>query len=208
MPVVFRCECGKYLSVRSKNVGRRVRCPVCGEENRVPDPKRKKSRRIRNVPTRELNKEEFRRLREAHDSGDEVALDTEEMKCLDLESQEIKLPEEDSDRDGKSEKKRSSRKRRKDGKRASAKKEKISGNKVTLLVCFCGTELDASDREPGEVFPCSICGRTVTVPGASSDRLELAPVEDKDRCAECGVEIEEEQRICHSCGNEIVQRLL
>jgi predicted RNA-binding Zn-ribbon protein involved in translation (DUF1610 family) len=124
------------------------------------------------------------------------------MEYLDIDSKQILNDKKDSE-SGKSETKKKSKKEKR-----KRKKRAVSGSKEVLVVCLCGTELDASSRPPGEVFACSICGRTVTVPGGSSDRLELAPIEDKDRCAECGVEIEDDQRICHSCGNEIIQRLL
>jgi hypothetical protein len=39
MAIVVRCECGKELRTGDENAGRRARCPACGRELIVPQPK-------------------------------------------------------------------------------------------------------------------------------------------------------------------------
>jgi hypothetical protein len=37
MPIQFSCACGRQLQASEEHVGRRTRCPACGEEMRIPD---------------------------------------------------------------------------------------------------------------------------------------------------------------------------
>jgi hypothetical protein len=38
MPIIVRCECGKRLSTKDENAGKRAKCPACKREIRVPQP--------------------------------------------------------------------------------------------------------------------------------------------------------------------------
>ena len=38
MPVIFKCECGQYLSVQNKYVNKKLICPNCNELVTVPSP--------------------------------------------------------------------------------------------------------------------------------------------------------------------------
>ncbi|MBI4616899.1 MAG: hypothetical protein HY720_25015 [Planctomycetes bacterium] len=84
MPVVFKCDCGKYLSVRSKYIGKKIKCPVCGEVNKVPDPLEKKAKQLRRLETKALETEKFRRLKDAVDEDRDIALEEKELMELEL----------------------------------------------------------------------------------------------------------------------------
>src|SRR4051794_33850864 len=38
MDIVFSCSCGKRLHAKENHVGRRAKCPACGEVSIVPPP--------------------------------------------------------------------------------------------------------------------------------------------------------------------------
>ena len=39
MPIVVQCECGQKMSAKDEHEGKRVRCPKCGKDSRIPAPR-------------------------------------------------------------------------------------------------------------------------------------------------------------------------
>ena len=196
MPVVFKCDCGKYLSVRSKNVGKKVECPECGSVNVVPDPQQRRSKRVKRLKTQDMPRRKLGRLRAAAEEDREEVVRDEELVELDLPREEPSPPPPKSDR-----------KRRK--KRASEKIESpvAPGDGSIEMTCFCGKTHIAGPEKAGEDFLCDDCGRVITIPGGAKADLDLMPLEEGEPCPKCGTLLEEETKICRSCGHRLDLRL-
>ncbi len=58
MPVIFKCECGQYLSVGNKHINGKFRCPVCAVLSTVPSPSELESKSLTSNNSSATNGEE------------------------------------------------------------------------------------------------------------------------------------------------------
>jgi DNA-directed RNA polymerase subunit M/transcription elongation factor TFIIS len=198
MPVVFKCDCGKYLSVRSKSIGKKVNCPECAAVNIVPDPTTRRTRRVKRLKTDEMSQEKLGRLKSAAEKGVEEIVRDDELVELQLPGGEADPPAR------KSEKRR--RKKNESGRKASGAPAGSGGAPIEMT-CFCGKKHHASVERAGEEFRCEDCGRTITIPGGGRADIALMPLEEGEPCPKCGTLLDPEVKACRSCGHHLDLRL-
>ncbi len=184
MPVVFKCECGSYLSVSRKNIGKRVVCPECEEIQNIPDPN--DSRAVR------LTQQESKRLK-----GGDVST-TKQMVRQRMRAEQVPGTEE------KKKKKKKKKKKTLDVPEDSAFASAILETEAATigLNCFCGRQFSVEADKAGQSIECEQCGREITVPDPSKAQdIELAPLDEEDeKCPFCGSSVSASELACHSCG--------
>lgn len=229
MPVVFKCDCGKFLSVRSKNIGKKIRCPVCSEINVVPDPSVKRSKRLKRLGTMEMDADGMERLKDAAESGEIAALTDDEEKKLALDESSVvdkkrserKKRREKSSSDeaparepkaeapsGSTKKKPAEQDEKKRSSRRRSRQKGPAEGDISIL-CFCGYTHHRPGSDAGKKFECDSCGRSVTIPGGGGGlELDLVPEEEGERCPYCAVVLKDPGGRCPSCGKKLERRYL